>query len=86
MENKHDLSMIFNVLTLEKALSDLVNRFTKKRKNLKLSREKLSKMSDVSYGSIRRFETTGKISLVSLLKLADAIGELKDFTYIFNQE
>ncbi len=30
--------------------------------------EKLSEMSGVSYGSIKRFETTGQISLLSLTK------------------
>ena len=50
------------------------------RKRLKLSRQKLSDMSGVSYGSIKRFEETGNISLISLTKIVmvlDASGDIK---------
>lgn len=59
-----------------------VAEHTKKlRKRLKISRQKLSEMSGVSYGSIKRFEETGNISLLSLTKLAmvlDASGDIKN--------
>lgn len=55
---------------------------TKKlRKRLKISRQKLSEMSGVSFGSIKRFEETGNISLLSLTKIAmalDATGDIKN--------
>ena len=38
-------------------------------------------MSNVSYGSIKRFETTGQISLLSLTQIAvvlDAIDEIRN--------
>ena len=52
-------------------------------KNLRLQkslkRTTLSKRSGVTNASIKRFETTGDISLSNLLKLANALGCLDDF-------
>jgi transcriptional regulator with XRE-family HTH domain len=48
-----------------------------------LTRVTLSKNSGVSFGSIKRFETTGKISFTNLLKLASALGSLDDFSSVF---
>lgn len=50
-------------------------------KRRSISQEKLASMSGVSYGSIKRFEMTGKISLLSLTKIAmalDIADELRD--------
>lgn len=41
-----------------------------KRKAKKLTMKQLAEMSGVSYGSLKRFENTGEIAFVSLLKLA----------------
>ena len=46
-------------------------RGIRKRKNL--TQQQLSEKSNVSFGSIKRFETTGQISLISLTKLAVAL-------------
>jgi len=40
------------------------------RKKRKLSMKRLAEISNVSYGSIKRFESSGAISLTSLLKIA----------------
>ena len=53
------------------------------RKRLKISRRKLSEMSGVSYGSIKRFEETGNISLLSLTKIAMALDVSGDIKNIF---
>ena len=50
---------------------------------MKLSQKLLSQKSGVTYASIRRFETTGDISLSSLLKMAHALDALKDFEGLF---
>lgn len=50
------------------------------RKRKGISQQKLSKLSGVSYGSIKRFEKTGNISLISLTKIAvvlDAVNGIK---------
>ena len=52
---------------------EIAKRFVVIRKNKKVSQQRLSVISDVSYASIRRFETTGEISLSSLVKLALAL-------------
>jgi transcriptional regulator with XRE-family HTH domain len=53
------------------------------RKQQKLSQQELALRSGVSFGSIKRFETSGEISLVSLLKIAQALNCLDDFQNLF---
>lgn len=85
MEKKFDISTFVDVLTEEKTLCNLVNRVIKKRKDMKISQKKLSDISGVSYGSIKRFELTGEISLRSLLKIASALDSLEDFEKLFTR-
>lgn len=65
---------------LDKKIADRV-RMIRKRKSI--SQEKLAKMSNVSLGSIKRFETTGQISLISLTKIAMALDIADDLRNIF---
>ncbi len=51
----------------------LAERIVKIRKRRKLSQKKLSTKSGVSLGSLKRFEQTGEISLLSFSKLAIAL-------------
>ena len=53
------------------------------RKKSKLSRADLSKKSNVSYGSLKRFEETGNISLASLIKIAIALDCINEFESLF---
>ena len=85
MENKFDISQFVDVLTEQQAVCNLVNRYIKRRKLMKITQKQLSKKSGVSYGSIRRFETTGDISLMSLIKIASALECLEDFEHLFNK-
>lgn len=58
----------------------VANNVKKIRKRRGISQQKLSELTGVSYGSIKRFETTGNISLLSLTKIAvelDAADEIK---------
>lgn len=67
--------------TAEELDQKLAQRVRNIRKRRSISQEKLASMSGVSYGSIKRFEMTGKISLLSLTKIAmalDIAGELRD--------
>ena len=52
------------------------------RKEDKMSQKGLSERSGVAYASIRKFETTGIISLESLLKICEALKRLTDFESI----
>lgn len=83
MENKFDIGQFVGVLTQESTLKGIVERVKTKRKQMKLSQRHLSQKSGVTYSSIRRFETTGEISLSSLLKIAHALDSLKDFETLF---
>lgn len=67
-------------------MSMLVERIKVHRKRHKVSQQRLAERSGVSFGSIKRFETSGEISLVSLLKIAQALGRLEDFQHLFRPE
>lgn len=61
----------------------IARQFRERRLELNLPRELLAKQSGVSAGSIKRFETTGEISLKSLLQLALVIGYTDEFLQLF---
>ena len=83
MENKFDIGQFVGILTEQSVVGGIVERAKKKRKQMKLSQRQLSQKSGVAYSSVRRFETTGEISLASLLKIAHALDALKDFENLF---
>lgn len=86
MKDMIDISTFVGALTEQKVTDDLVFRFKKRRKEAGFTQKKLAEKSGVSYGSIRRFELSGDISLSSLLKLAGAINCLDDFNMIFKNQ
>ena len=59
--------------TPEEINLQLAKRLFGIRKRRGISRERMSEMSGVSFGSLKRFETTGQISLLSLTRLAVAL-------------
>lgn len=61
----------------------LAQRLSRIRKRRKLSQQELSKKSNVSYGSIKRFETSGQISLISLTKLCVALNCADEIRNLF---
>ena len=48
-----------------------------------LTRKTLAARAGVPGSTIRKFETTGAMSLVGLLRLADALGCMDDFSMLF---
>lgn len=66
-------------------MTELAGRIKTKRLNLNLTQEGIALRSGVSLGSLKRFESTGQISLESLLKLAHAVNALSDFEDIFQE-
>ncbi len=52
------------------------------RKEQGWTQQDLAEKSDVSYGSIKRFETTGQISFESLLKIVESLRRLSEFENI----
>lgn len=78
-----------NKYSVQKLPSDLLKETAQKHRNLRkqmgFSQIELAQRSGVSLGSLKRFEQTGKISFISLLKLAHLLGRLADFQPLFEQ-
>ena len=73
--------MIFE--TTDEIIMDVAIRFKKLRKAKKISQQELALMSNVSYGTIKRFEASGEISLHSLAKLCVALDCVNEIKSIF---
>lgn len=71
--------------TAEEMNQKLADRVRNIRRRRSISQERLSRMSGVSFGSIKRFETTGKISLLSLTKIAIALDCGDEIRNMFQQ-
>lgn len=71
--------------TAEELDKNLALRVRKIRKRRKISQQKLDDLSGVSYGSIKRFETSGQISLLALTKIAMALDMAEELRNIFSQ-
>ena len=71
--------------TAEELDLKLAQRIRNIRKRRSISQEKLASMSSVSYGSVKRFESTGPISLLSLTKIAMALDIADELRNIFSQ-
>ena len=69
--------------TAEELNQALALRLKKLRKLRGLSQQQLSERSGVSYGSLKRFESTGQISLLSLTKLALALNCADELRSLF---
>jgi transcriptional regulator with XRE-family HTH domain len=75
--------ILVNMMTSQEMQKRLASRARDLRLELNLSQQSLSEKSGVSYGSLKKFEQTGQISLESLLKLAVVLGCMDDFNTLF---
>ena len=71
--------------TAEELDMKLAERVRNIRKRRSISQQKLAIMSNVSYGSIKRLETKGQISLINLTKIAMALGIADELRNTFTQ-
>ena len=69
-----ELSDIFGEPSLEEKMQSLANRLKIYRKRMSLTQLQLADRSGVSYGSVKRFERTGEISLWGLWRICIALG------------
>ena len=67
---------------LDKKIADRVRLIRKRRS---ISQEKLAQISGVGFGSVKRFETTGQISLLSLTRIAMALDMADDLRQLFTE-
>ena len=77
--------MSVNMMTPSEMQKRVASRARDLRLELNLSQQTLSEKSGVSYGSLKKFEQTGQISLESLLKLAVILGCMDNFNTLFLQ-
>ena len=82
---KLDNMLSINIKTPQEIMRDIASRAKMQRLALGLTQEGLAERSGVSFGSIKRFENTGKIALESLLKVAVALGVQDDFDSLFTR-
>ena len=78
--------MLINLKYPEEIAKDIANAEKKKRKKRKLTQAELSARAGVSLGTLRRFEQTGEISFVSLLKIAAILDETDNFAELFTSQ
>ena len=72
-----------NILDIKQGLTQRVRA---RRKEAKISQIELAERSGVSLGSVKRFEGSGEISLVSLLRIAVVLGYEADFDQLFKRK
>lgn len=70
--------------TPQEVRCDIAARAQARRLALNMSQKELAARSGVSLGSVKRFETTGEISLSSLLSIAMVLNDLGAFAELFS--
>ena len=64
---------------------DAATRFKEMRKAKKIKLKDLSRNSGVPYSTIRRFESSGEISFLSLVKIVSTIGDDEEIANLFTR-
>ena len=77
--------MSLKMNTLHEMVENIAKRAREKRLVLNLSQQTLSDRSGVSYGTLKKFERTGQISLESLIKIALALDAFGSFDRLFKK-
>ncbi len=76
-------SSIPNILTPNEMENLLAERFKTLRLSVGYKRTTLAQRAGVTVASLKRFETSGQISLKNLLRLAHAVDRLPEFSELF---
>ena len=69
--------------TAEEINENLAKRIRNIRRRRRISQERLSEISGVSLGSVKRFDSTGNISLLSLTRISIALDLADEIRNIF---
>lgn len=75
--------MTFSIRSPCEVAKLLAHQLQEKRLSFNYSQKTLSARSGVSFGVLKKFERTGKISLEALLKLALVLDSLEEFENLF---
>lgn len=65
---------------------DIAEKEKAMRKRQRMTQAELSVRSGVSLASLKRFEQTGEISFVSLLKIASVLDVMEEFDQLFTKK
>lgn len=65
---------------------DISKRARQKRIHLNITQRELAERSGVSFGSVKRFEQKGEISLKHLLQIAFVLRSVDEFESLFRQQ
>ena len=65
---------------------DISKRAKQKRIYLNLTQRELAERSGVSFGSLKRFEQKGEISLKHLLQIAIVLRSANEFEFLFKEQ
>lgn len=79
-------NQFLNQKTPNEIARSLANKIKEHRRKLKISQSTLAQKSDVSLGSIKRFETKYEISLQALIKIAITLDLDGDFENLFSTQ
>lgn len=81
----HILNIMDNILSIEmdKIRTGIASRLRRRRLDAGWSQAELSDRSGVPLGTLKRFESTGQISLDTLLRLARPLSALHEFDALF---
>ena len=71
--------------TAEEINENLAKRIRNIRRRRRISQERLSEISGVSLGYVKRFESTGNISLLSLTRISIALDLADEIRNIFTE-
>ncbi len=77
------MDLIFS--TPSEVAIEIASALREKRLQLNLTQKTLAEKAGISLAVLKKFESTGKISLQTLLKLALALGSLGDFQHLFKK-
>ncbi len=77
------MAIMLSFQSSEKITDLLAEKAKFLRLEANMSRKSLASRSGVPESTIKHFETTGQIALLSLLKLAAVLNRLEDFALIF---
>ncbi len=79
-----------NPYSIDKTPHDVLVELARKtrllRKEKKLSQQEIATKANVSLGSYKRFERTGKVALDSFIRIAFILGRLDDFDTLLKVE
>ena len=75
-----------DITTAEDVCNHISHQLKALRKAKRLTQAEIAERSGVSLGSVKRFERTGQISLVSLSKIAIALKVESEMMGLFNKK